>query len=59
VRIKGIVRSADGWHAVHRVGPRVSSEPVQPREPFRGRLVALGSELDPGRLARCLGAAAT
>ncbi len=63
VRIKGIVRAIDehgehGWHAVHRVGLRVSSEPVRPREPFTGRLVALGSHLDREQLAHCLEAAA-
>ena len=59
IRIKGIVQTGDGgWYAVHRVGPRVSSEPVQLRDGVRGRLVALGSGLDRARLAHCLETAA-
>jgi G3E family GTPase len=59
VRIKGIVRSADDtWSAVHRVGLRVSSEPVPGQhEDFlgaNGRIVALGTDLDRDRLAICL-----
>jgi G3E family GTPase len=62
VRIKGIVRGADGvWSAVHRVGLRVSSEPLvrQPEDIVgeNGRIVALGSDLDPEKLANCLHAA--
>lgn len=59
VRIKGIVRTADGtWSAIHRVGLRVSSEPFD-RQPDdilgeNGRLVALGTQLDPEKLANCL-----
>ena len=61
VRIKGIVRAGDGaWFAVHRVGLRVSSEPVRKPDGYlgeNGRIVALGGELDSGKLARCLDAA--
>jgi G3E family GTPase len=62
VRIKGIVRGDSGvWSAVHRVGLRVSSEPLL-RQPddilgHNGRIVALGSDLDPEKLANCLHAA--
>ena len=62
VRIKGIVRGDGGvWFAVHRVGLRVSSEPL-PRQPDdifgdNGRVVALGTQLDPEKLANCLRAA--
>jgi len=62
VRIKGIVRTSDGsWSAIHRVGLRVSSEPLD-RQPDdilgeNGRLVALGTQLDPEKLANCLGTA--
>jgi G3E family GTPase len=62
VRIKGIVRTSDDdWAAVHRVGLRVSSEPV-PRQPGdivgeNGRIVALGTNLDSEKLANCLRAA--
>ena len=52
-RIKGIVRAVDprrgaseaGWVVVHRVGARVSSEPVAPPAEA-ARLVALGREVD-------------
>jgi G3E family GTPase len=54
VRIKGIVRAGGGWHAVHRVGLRVSSEPVAGD---RGRLVALGTALSRDALAACVAAA--
>lgn len=62
VRIKGIVRTEDEtWSVVHRVGLRVSSEPFggQPEEIFGdfGRIVALGTDLDGEKLAKCLGAA--
>jgi G3E family GTPase len=56
IRIKGIVRAADGWHAVHRVGLRVSSEPL-PADGERGRLVALGSALSREALRACVAAA--
>ena len=62
VRIKGLVRGEGGsWSAVHRVGLRVSSEPFARKpEDFlgpNGRIVALGTELDPEKLAECLRAA--
>jgi G3E family GTPase len=62
VRIKGIVRVAGGgWAVIHRVGLRVSSESF-PRQPDDflgeyGRLVALGTAVDPEKLAHCLDAA--
>jgi G3E family GTPase len=47
VRIKGIVQATDGrWHAVHRVGLRVSSEPIDPPDFKEGRIVALGLTVD-------------
>jgi G3E family GTPase len=62
VRIKGIVRSVAGsaspWIAVHRVGPRVSSEPVDPGGPQQARIVALGPGVAVADLARCVTAAA-
>ena len=68
VRIKGIVRAADergqvGWFVVHRVGLRVSSEPL-PARPAEwphehGRLVALGSDLRHDQLRACITAAAS
>jgi G3E family GTPase len=61
VRIKGIVYANDGdaprWVAVHRVGPRVSSEPLDAggvREGREGRIVALGPSVDRAALARCV-----
>lgn len=59
VRIKGILRAVDGrggdplprWIAVHRVGLRVSSEPVPAPDFERGRLVALGPAVDATELA--------
>ncbi len=61
VRIKGIVRADDGaWFAVHRVGLRVSSEPVRKPDAYlgeNGRIVALGTDLASEKLARCLDAA--
>lgn len=66
VRIKGIVqdaRSGDAarWIAVHRVGPRVSSEPLEPAVlplPQQARIVALGPGVDVADLARCVTSAA-
>jgi G3E family GTPase len=63
VRIKGIVRAkaaddAPRWIAVHRVGPRVSSEPVSPGELEQGRIVALGPSVTREDLARCVTVAA-
>ncbi len=69
VRIKGILRSVDGrrgsepahWTAVHRVGLRVSSEPVSAPQLGpgleQGCMVALGPDVDEVRLAACVGAA--
>jgi G3E family GTPase len=62
VRIKGIVRDAEGqWHAIHRVGLRVSSEAIVRKSDDalgeHGRIVALGSDLDPDKIAACLEAA--
>lgn len=61
VRLKGIVRGVDardgrheGWYAVHRVGLRVSSEPIAPPEFETGRLVALGTAVDPAMLRACV-----
>ena len=63
VRIKGIVRAIDerndergapGWFAVHRVGLRVSSEPAPEGFAGAGRLVALGTDLDPSALTSCI-----
>ena len=64
VRIKGIVRAkAEGdatrWVAVHRVGPRVSSEPADPGELEQGRIVALGPAVRREDLDRCVAVAAT
>jgi G3E family GTPase len=55
VRIKGIVKALDmqgklGWFAVHRVGLRVSSEPVETPDFQSGRIVALGSRVDGNEL---------
>ncbi len=57
VRIKGIVHAREGWFAVHRVGLRVSSEPISAASEH-GRLVALGSELSKEALVACVAAAA-
>jgi G3E family GTPase len=60
VRVKGIVHGDDprtgaaGWFAVHRVGLRVSSEPIATPELAEGRLVALGTAVDPGMLQSCV-----
>ena len=61
VRIKGIVKSVDGrtgsttprWVAVHRVGPRVSSEPLG-QDHEQGRIVALGSGVTAEALLDCV-----
>jgi len=62
LRIKGILRAAgaDGepWVAVHRVGPRVSSEPIALEGPQQARIVALGPGVEVADLARCVAAAA-
>ncbi len=57
VRIKGIVHAREGWFAVHRVGLRVSSEPIAAASE-RGRRVALGSERSKEALVACVAAAA-
>jgi G3E family GTPase len=75
VRIKGIVRvrtadNAARWVAVHRVGPRVSSEPLLDDAPGapgapgsaqhqQGRIVALGPAVDRADLARCIAIASS
>jgi G3E family GTPase len=64
VRIKGIVRArtiddAVRWVAVHRVGPRVSSETVSPSEPQQARIVALGPAVQRDDLARCIAVASS
>jgi G3E family GTPase len=65
IRIKGIVRAVDarggapvhGWFAFHRVGLRVSSEPVPPPPFAVGRAVALGPGVEQSALAACMAAA--
>ncbi len=65
VRIKGIARVTDGrtdavaprWVVVHRVGPRVSSEPVEVANTWQGRMVALGPGVTAAPLAACVAAA--
>ncbi len=68
VRIKGIIRAFDGragqtaanWTAVHRVGLRVSSEPItapSPASPAEGRMVALGPGVVREPLLACIAAA--
>ncbi len=63
VRIKGILRAVDEstgsseprWYAIHRVGLRVSSEPVDPPgfdNPHEGRLVGLGPDVSANVLTR-------
>lgn len=63
VRIKGILRAVDEttgsieprWYAVHRVGLRVSWEPVDAPQfdnPHEGRLVALGPRVSVNDLTR-------
>jgi G3E family GTPase len=67
VRIKGILRAVDSragapvesWVAVHRVGPRVSSEPISPPDLESGRLVALGPSVTASALATCVEHAST
>jgi G3E family GTPase len=55
VRVKGIVPVEGGWAVVHRVGLRVSSEPIE-RAPAdrRGRIVALGLGVAREPLAGCV-----
>ncbi len=60
VRIKGIARAVDHrdtdhaphWVAVHRVGLRVSSEPIAAAA--EGRIVALGPAVEVAELAACV-----
>jgi G3E family GTPase len=64
VRIKGIVpvhaaHDAMRWVAVHRVGPRVSSESIEPGDRQQGRIVALGPAVTREDLARCVAIATT
>ena len=65
VRIKGILLAVDEstgtreprWMAIHRVGLRVSTEPVEApafANPAEGRLVALGPGVAEAELARCV-----
>jgi G3E family GTPase len=59
VRIKGIVEGVDpkgkrGWFAVHRVGLRVSSEPVEAPAWQSGRVVALGTNVAVSDLDECV-----
>ncbi len=58
VRIKGIVNTPEGWHVIHRVGLRVSSEPLPGAAAQPGRLVALGSDLSVPALRSCIDEAA-
>jgi G3E family GTPase len=63
IRIKGVARAVDGrigeieprWYAFHRVGLRVSSEPIAPAG--SARAVALGPGVEAGPLAACIEAA--
>ena len=71
VRIKGIVRAVDGrveasaaprWFVVHRVGLRVSSEPLEgevPRDLEEPCIVALGPAVKTADLAACVDTART
>ncbi|MEO7730956.1 MAG: GTP-binding protein [Kofleriaceae bacterium] len=64
VRIKGIVQAVgpDGparWFAIHRVGPRVSSEPIDPPDAQQARIVALGPGVAATELAHCVAVSAT
>jgi G3E family GTPase len=56
VRIKGIVPAISDnglhWMVVHRVGPRVSSEPAAASD--QGRIVALGPGVARDELVRCV-----
>lgn len=63
VRIKGITRAIDGrrgddeigWYAFHRVGLRVSSEPLA--HEAKPRVVALGRGIDIGAVMACIDSA--
>lgn len=62
VRIKGIIWATDGrsgetaprWAVVHRVGPRVSSEPIAAQDAEEGRIVALGPGVSENELGHCV-----
>lgn len=62
VRIKGLVRAVDGrranaevaWYAFHRVGLRVSSEPLGHRHPTSARVVALGRDVEIDSVKACI-----
>ena len=59
VRIKGILKAVDergveGWFAVHRVGLRTSSEPVERPDFEEGRVVALGPAVKGDELSACV-----
>jgi G3E family GTPase len=64
VRIKGIVHAVDPrggddaprWWAVHRVGLRVSSEPITVADRDAGVMVALGLRVDAGEVSACIDA---
>ncbi len=64
IRIKGIAKVVDGasgntepkWVAFHRVGARISLEPLK-REDFEARMVAIGTELSRDALQACIDAA--
>jgi G3E family GTPase len=58
VRIKGIVNAGGDWHVIHRVGLRVSSEPLSAPPAHPARLVALGNHLAAAELRSCVVAAA-
>jgi len=65
VRIKGLARVVDGrrgdptprWAAFHRVGLRVSSEPIAEPTPPRARAVGLGPAVDVAALRAAFAAA--
>ncbi len=66
VRIKGIIQAIDGrvdddapprWVVIHRVGLRVSSEPIVASAGERGRIVALGPGVAVGELEARISAA--
>lgn len=61
IRIKGIAFTDQGWAVFHRVGLRVSSEALATRPvgygDERGKIVALGRDLDHDQLAGCVYAA--
>jgi G3E family GTPase len=63
LRIKGIMQATDGdatrWVAIHRVGPRVSSEPIAAQELEQGRIVALGPGVTRSDLDRCVAVASS